>query len=75
MVIRLPHFLSHLYETDERFGRIPINYQETLMYLDPISKQTFKYSTPISCDNIPQNVMALNLDTDEHYVLTPKAVL
>ena len=33
------------------------------------------YGTPISSKNIPQNVIALDLDDDEHYVLTPKPVL
>ena len=34
-----------------------------------------KYAAPMSCDNSPQNIVALDLDNDEHYVLTPKPVL
>ena len=32
---------SPLYESDKCFGRIPIYYQDTVMYLDPITRQTF----------------------------------
>ena len=45
------------------------------MYIDPISRQTFIYATPISCANNPQNVIALDAETNEHYVLTSKFVL
>ena len=43
------------------------------MYVDPITRQTFKYATPIECGNNPQNVIELDLDTDDgaFYVLTP----
>ena len=44
------------------------------MYNDPITRQTFIYATSASCDNNPQKVIALGLDTDEHYALTPKCV-
>ena len=70
-----PHFLSPLYEGDKCFDRIPIYYRDTVMFIDPITRQTFNYATPISCDNNPQNVIALDPDLDEHYVLTPKPVL
>ena len=43
------------------------------MYIDPITTQTFIKATPISCDNNPQNVIAI--DSDEHYALTPKAII
>ena len=45
------------------------------MYNDPITRQTIYYATPTSFDNNPQKVIALCLDTDEHYLLTPKFVL
>ena len=45
------------------------------MYIDPISRPTFNFATPISCDNNPNNVIALDPDTDEHYVPTHKPVL
>ena len=55
-----------------------IGYQCTitrLKYIDPITRQNFKYLTPVTCDNNHQNVIALDLDTDEYYVLTSKPVL
>ena len=45
------------------------------MHIDPILRQTFNQATPISCNKSPQNVIALDLDTDEHFLLTPEPVL
>ena len=45
------------------------------MYIDTIKRQTFNYATPISCKNNPKNVIALDPDNDESYVLTPRPVL
>ena len=39
------------------------------------NRTNFNYSTLISWDNNPQKVIALDLDTDEHYLLTPKPLL
>ena len=39
---------------------------------DPQTKQNINYATPIYFENNPQNVMALDLDKDEHYEPTPK---
>ena len=43
------------------------------MYADPITRQTFNYATPLECGNNPQNIIALDPDTDDGdlYVLTP----
>ena len=35
-----PHFLSLLYKADRCFDRIPIHFKDTLMYVDPITRQT-----------------------------------
>ena len=48
-----PHFLSPLYKADRCFDRIPIHFRDTLMYVDPITRQTYDYATPIICDNNP----------------------
>ena len=37
--------------------------------------QTFDYAIPITCDINPWNVLALDLDTDEQYLVTTKPVL
>ena len=68
-----PHFISHLYKADKCFDRIPIHYWETILYVDPITRQTFKYATPIECGNNPQYIIELDPDTDDgdFYVLTP----
>ena len=67
------HFISPLYKADKCFDRIPIHYRETIMYVDPITRQTFIYATPIECGNNPQNIIELDPDTDDgdFYVLTP----
>ena len=44
------------------------------MHIDPIGNQTFTYDTPVSCDNNPQKVIALDPQIDEHYLLTPERV-
>ena len=68
-----PHFVSPLYRADKCFDRIPIHYRETIMYVDPITRQTFNYATPIECGNNPQNIIELDPDADDtdFYVLTP----
>ena len=68
-----PHFISHLYKAYKCFDRIPIHYRETIMYVDPIKRQTFYYATPIECGNNPQNIIELDPDADygDFYVLTP----
>ena len=68
-----PHFISPLYNADKCFDRIPIHYRETIMYVDPITRETFNYATPIECGNIPQSIIELDPDSDDGdlYVLTP----
>ena len=68
-----PLFISPLYKADKCFDRIPIHYRETIMYVDPITRQTFNYATPIECGNNPQNLIELDPDADDgdFYVLTP----
>ena len=68
-----PHFISPLYRADKCFDRILIQYRETIMYVDPITRQTFNYATPIECGNNPQNNIELDPDTNDEdfYVLTP----
>ena len=43
------------------------------MYVDPRTRQTFNYATPIKCGNNPQNINDLDPDADDEdfYVLTP----
>ena len=43
------------------------------MYVDPITRQTFNYATPIECGNNPQITIELDPDTDDRdfHVLTP----
>ena len=71
-----PHFLSPLYITDRCFDRIPIHFKDTLMYVDPITRQTYNYATPITCDNNPNNIIELDPDSDDQdfYILSPEPI-
>ena len=44
------------------------------MYVDPITRQTDDYATPITCDNNPRNIIELDPDSDdqEFYILGPE---
>ena len=67
-----PHFLSPLYKADRCFDRIPIHFKDTLMYVDPITRQTYDYATP----NIPRNIIELDPDSDDQdfYILGPEPI-
>ena len=67
-----PHFLSPLFRADRCFDRIPIHFKDTLMYVDPITRQTYGYATPISCDNNPRNIIELDSDDQDFYIQTIK---
>ena len=69
-----PHHLSPLYIADQCHDKIPVNYLDTVMYVDPITRQTFEYANQIPCENNPQNVISLDPDTDQYYVLTPQPI-
>ena len=70
------HFLSPLYKTDRCFDCIPIHFEDTLMYVDPITRQTYDYATPIACDNNPRNIIELDLNSDDQnvYILGPEPI-
>ena len=36
------------------------------MYVDPITRQTYHYATPIACDNNPRNIIELEAVSDDH---------
>ena len=71
-----PHFLSPLYKADRCFDRLPIHFKDTLMYVNPITRQTYDYATPISCDNNPRNIIELEPDSDDQhfYILGPEPI-
>ena len=41
------------------------------MYVDPITRQTHDYATPITCNKIPRNTIELDPDSDDQdfYIL------
>ena len=46
------------------------------MYIDPITRQTNDYATPIACDNNPQNNIELDpvSDDQDFYILGPEPI-
>ena len=46
------------------------------MYVDPITRQTYDYATPITCDNNPNNIIELDPDSDDQdfYFLSPEPI-
>ena len=46
------------------------------MYVDPITRQTYDYATPITCDNNPRNIIELDPDSDDQdfYILRPEPI-
>ena len=46
------------------------------MYVDPITRQTYHYATPITCDNNPRNNIELDPDSDDQdfYFLGPEPI-
>ena len=71
-----PHFLSPIHLTDRCFDRIPIHFKDTLMYVGPITRQTFDYATPITCEKNRKNIIELDPDSDDQvfYILGPERI-
>ena len=69
-----PHFLSPLYKADRSFDCIPIHSKDTLMYVEPIKRQTYDNATPIACNNNPKNIFELDPGSDDQnfYILGPE---
>ena len=46
------------------------------MYVDPITRQTYDYATPIPFDNIPRNIIERNPDADDQdfYILRTEPI-
>ena len=46
------------------------------MYVDTITRQTFDYATPITCENNPKNFIELDPDSDDQdfYILGPEPI-
>ena len=60
-----PHFLSPLYFSDRCFDRFPIHFKDTLMYVDPITRE-----------NNPKKIIELDPDSDDQdfYILGPEPI-
>ena len=71
-----PQLLSpFIYEVDNCSARIPVYNQDTVMYIAPITGQTFIYASATFCFFNPQNIITLDLDNNDYHVLSPETVL
>ena len=68
-----PHHLSPLYIAEQCYDKLTVTYLYSVMYVDPITLQTFEYAYQIPCEN-PQNFISLDPDTDQYYALTPRPI-
>ena len=70
------HTFSPLYKADRCFDRIPIHFRDTLMYVDPITRPTYDYATPIACEIISKNIIELDLDSEDQdfYIPGPEPI-
>ena len=64
--------ISSPYILPKYVDKLPISQLDTVMYVDPITRQTFEYANQIPCENNPQNIIAFVPDTVQYYVLTPE---
>ena len=71
-----PHFLSPLKKADRCFDRIHTLFKDTLMYVDPNTRQNYDYATPIAGDNNPRITLELDPDSDDQdfYILGPEHI-
>ena len=69
-----PFFLLYTKLTDALIVYLYI--LNDLMYVDPITRQTYVYATPIACDNNPRNIFELDHDSDDQdfYILGPEPI-
>ena len=44
---------------------MPIDFEDTLMYVDPIRRQSYDHATPIASGNNPRNIIELHPDSDD----------
>ena len=63
---------SLFYLAEQCYDKILVNYLDTAMFVDPITRPTFGYANQIPCESSLQNVIALDPDIDQYYVLTPQ---
>ena len=67
-----PLHLPLLSIAEQWYDKIPVNYLDAVMYVDPITRQTFEYANEIPCENNQQSVIALDPDINKYYILTPQ---
>ena len=71
-----PKFLSPLRVVDKRYDRIPILFERTIIFVDPITPLTYDFASEIPCLGDYTNVFRLDLeDGNSWYQLLPDPML
>ena len=69
------NIIFHLCTLEKKFfDRIPHYYQDTIYHVDPVNHQTYSFATEITSNGIPATIIALDLDGNHVYLLTPTPV-
>ena len=67
-----PPKLSYLKILDRCYDRIPIDYEGQTHFVDPITRQTFKFANEIECQGTYRNMFQLDLNVENSwYKLSP----
>ena len=68
-----PKFFSPLQVLDKCYDKIPIFYEGSLHFVDPITRQFFKSANDHPCENQKANIFQLDMDDDNSwYLLSPQ---
>ena len=62
-----PKLLSPLRVLDKFYDRIPIIFERTFKFLDPITRQTHDFASEKPCSGDYTNVFQLDLDNDNSW--------
>ena len=69
------NYLSTPYTHKENcFDKISIYYQDTIYYVDPVSRPTYSFATKTACESSPANSIALHPDGNDYNRSTPTPV-
>ena len=62
-----PKFLSPLRVLDKCYDRIPILFERTTKFVDPITRQTYDFASEITCLGDYTNVFQVDLENDNSW--------
>ena len=71
----MPTLFSPLYTHEEKSSdKLPVYYQHTITYVNPIGGQIYSFATEVACDGNPAIFIALDPNGTGYYLLKPTPV-